>query len=229
MLHRLMVAGLMALAIATLTARTDVSARSADDGYEMWPDCGQPPDDPYFLPIYLAYEPQGFVDLRKSKHLGDKSYLAMQYTRDKDFGSVPAVAGRWYGGMGIDRWPLGTIDPARQLASFRVTAWEVDGNVHPVNPLCVLTWETEDLAFGLYNVWVRFSEPGVHTVKIFGRQIADFTFLAPFVLAAADPFEGRRIFLAGEPVGDVIDDQFVHSYVLNVGRRDDDGGGGQRP
>ena len=228
MLHRLMVAGLLALAIATLTARTEVSARSAHNGYEFWPDCGELPDDPYFLPTYLPYERQGFVDLGYTQHVRDKSYLAMQYTKDKDFGSVRAVAGRWYGGMGIDRWPLGTIDPAGQLASFRVTAWEVDGTVYPVNPSCVLTFETDDLAFGLYNVWVRFSEPGVHTVKIFGRQIADFTFIAPFVLAASDPFEARRMFVAREAMGDVIDGQFVHSYVLNVGRGDEDWGGLQK-
>jgi len=66
---------------------------------------------------------------------------------------------------------------------------------------------------------VRFTEPGVHTLRIFGRQLADFYFIFPFqALGGADPFGllGRRVFLRGEYVGDMLDGEFVHSYELDA-------------
>jgi len=228
-LQRFGLAGLMALMIAAASAGTDVLARatnSNDEGFEFWGNCSRLPNSFEFLPIYLGSESPGFVDLGKSVVIANTSYRALQYTRDKEFGAVRAVTGRWYGGMGADQWPVGTVDPGRQFTAFRVTDWELDGIRYPIDPDCVLTLSTDSSALGLYNVFVRFTEPGVHRLRIFGRQFTNFTFYAPFVLGPADPFglDGRRVFMR-EQIGDVLDDQFVHSYELHVGREEDGGGG----
>lgn len=220
-LGRLLGAALLALATAVLLAETPASAKSADDGYELWNDCSDLPDVFDFLPSHLGDETPGFVDLGKPVVFDGLSWRALQYTRDKDFGLVRVTTGRWYGGMGADRWPAQTIDPVGQFAAFRVTAWEIDGTRYPVDPSCVLTFATDELSVGLYNVWVRFTEPGVHTVKIFGRQITPFYFIYPFaILGGADPFGlgGRRVFLPGEFIGEMLDEEFVHTYELHVQR-----------
>jgi len=230
MLLRFVVAGLIALSIAVVVPAPVASAHDSDEGYDLWADCTSLPPDFEFLPIFLGSESPGFIDLNRPVTMSGQDYRALQYTRDKDFGVQRVRSGAWYGGMGSDRWPLGTIDPARFFAAFRITDWEVDGTRYPVRPSCVLTFETDDLALGLYNVWVRFNEPGVHTLRIFGRQIADFPFYAPFTFGPADPLglDGRRVFVRGESIGDVIDQQFVHTYELQVGRADDWGGGARQ-
>jgi hypothetical protein len=221
MLQRFLAAGAFALAVAALTPRLDAATRPAVEAYELWQDCSDLPDAFEFLPIYLNTETPGFIDLSWTKMIDGLGWRAMQYTRDKDFGPVPVVAGRWYGGLGADRWPIGTINPAMQFERFRILAWEIDGNRHPIDASCVYTGESDELSLGLYNVWVRFPEPGVHTLKIIGKQIRDFYFIYPYAsFGAADPLGlmGRRVFLAGETIGDDIDDEFVHVYELHVGR-----------
>src|SRR5580765_2278921 len=158
MLQRLSVAGLVAIAISLAAARPHAApARPSDeDGFEVWSDCRSLPDAFSLLPTYLASEPQGFVDLGRTETIGSQPFRALQYTRDKDFGEWPIRAGRWYGGMGISRLPLHTVDPAQMLERFRVTAWQIDGNPYPVYPTCVQVEETDDVAMAWYNMWVRF-------------------------------------------------------------------------
>jgi len=228
MLRRLVVAGLMALAIAVVAARPQAATRPSPEGHELWSDCSELPDGFEFLPYYLGRDSQGFVDVGTAD-LNGLAFRALQYTRDKDFGGVRAVAGRWYGSrMGFARGRAGA-DLRSQMAAFRLTALEVDGTSYAVDPACVRIIEDDDFTVGVYNVWVRFSDAGVHTVRVFGRQVAPFPFLDPAVAAGAmDPFglDGRRIFVQDERLGEVIDGQFVHSYELQVGREDNDGGRG---
>jgi hypothetical protein len=217
-----------AIAMAGLAVNLHASPRDPD-AYELWNNCSEMPDIFEFLPTYLPNEPIDFVDLDQRVMAERAQWHALQYTRDKDFGTVQVNTGRWYGGMGADRWPLGTVDPVRQLEAFRVTAWEIDGTRHPVDPSCVLAMSTDDQNFALYNIWVRFNETGIHTLRIFGRQQSDFFFLYPFrAFGAADPLGllGRRVFLRGEKIGDLLDDEFVHSYELHV-NRDGSGYSGQ--
>jgi hypothetical protein len=84
-----------------------------------------------------------------------------------------------------------------------------------------MVFETEDHTIGFYNAWVRFTEAGLHTIKITGRQLENDPFIFPFAqMGGADPygFGGRRIFLAGEHVGDVLDGDIIHTYEMHVGR-----------
>lgn len=191
------------------------------DGYDWWADCSELPDAFELLPTYLGSEAPGLVDLGKIVTRDGMRSRAVQYTRDKDLGPTRVNAGRWYGGMGAEEWPSHTVDVAQQLDALRVTSWQIDGNQHIVDPACVLTFATDDLALGLYNVWVRFPEPGFHTLKITARQVREFFFVYPFArMGTADPsgLDGRRVFLRGEAVGDVLDGEFVHTYELHVGR-----------
>lgn len=191
------------------------------EGYDWWTDCSDVPDPLEFLPIYLGSEAPGFVDLGRTITRSGVRWRVMQYTRDKDLGATRISTGRWYGGMGADEWPPASTDARRLLDRFRVTAWEIDGNRHAVDPSCVVLLTTEDLTIGFYNSWVRFTEAGLHTLKISGRQVEDFYFISPLgAIGLSDPFglEGRRVFLAGEAVGDTLDDEFTHSYELHVGR-----------
>jgi len=220
MLQRFIAAGAMALAVAALTSRLDAAAaRPSAEGYELWNDCGALPDDFQFLPTFLGVKPSGFVDLGRNVTAQGLKWRALQYTRDEDFGAYAATAGRWYGGMGRDSWPAGTVNPVQQFEHFRVVAWEIDGERHEIDTSCVLSIQTNDVVVGLYNVWIRFPEPGVHTLRIFGRQETDFAFIYPYAaLGGTDPLGlfGRRVFLAGEFIGDVLDDEFVHAYELHV-------------
>jgi hypothetical protein len=201
-----------------------------EDGYELWNNCRQlpGPDDFEFLPQFLPSETPGYIDLNRNVNYGGSEYRALQYTRDKDFGAVRIPPGRWVGGMGFDTWPLQTVDLVQQYENFHVTAWEVDGTRYAVDPSCTLIMPTDDESIGLHSMWVRFPEPGQHSLKIFGRQIADWPFRDPLVRTlGVDPLglDGRRIFV-GESVGDTIDQQFVHEYDLRVAKRED---GGLRP
>ena len=227
MLRRFFVAGLTACAITLVLARPHAASRASGDGYEFWPSCSDLPDDFVFLPHYLGRDVQGFVDLQENLELipGGAPFRALQLTRDKNFGAIPARTGRWYGvRMGLAKWPLGTVDVRAELAAFRMTAWEVDGISYPVDPSCIAMFDTDELTMGIYNVWVRFTDAGSHTLRVFGRQIASFPFVDP--LAGLDPLglNGRRVFVPGERTGEVIDQQFVHTYELQVGREDDGGG-----
>ena len=223
--HRVVSATLIALVAALLLASApSAHAREhwfSGDGYEFWRDCSDVPDPIEFLPIYRGSERPGFVDLRRSITRNGDSWRVMQYTKDKDLGLTRITAGRWYGGMGADEWPAGSRDAARHLERFRVTTWEIDGNRYSVDPSCVVVLSGEEHTIGFYNAWVRFSDPGIHTLKITGRQILDFFFIDPLVEAGlSDPLglEGRRVFLAGESRGDLLDDEFTHTYELQVSR-----------
>jgi hypothetical protein len=189
------------------------------DGYDWWADCSDVPDPIEFLPIYLGNESPGFVDLRRTITRNDVRWRVMQYTRDKDFGPTRVSAGRWYGGMGADEWPPWSQNAVRHLDRFRVLAFEIDGNRHAVDPACVVVLPGDEHTIGFYNAWVRFGEPGLHTLKIIGRQMEEF-FFTHGETGLSDPFglEGRRVFLAGEFAGDTLDDEFTHTYELNVGR-----------
>jgi hypothetical protein len=224
MLQRLSVAGLIAVAMALAAARPHAApARTSDeDGFELWSDCRTLPDDFSLLPVYLPSEPRGFVDLGRNEPIGALTFHALQYTRDKDFGQWPIKAGRWYGGMGLSSWPVRTVNAGQVLESFRVTAWQVDGALFPVDPGCIQVVQTDEVQMAWYNMWVRFNAPGAHTLKIFSRQVAPFVFTDPLAASAGfDPFglDGRRVFLK-EEIGDLLDQQFVHSFELVVGRED---------
>ncbi|HXT70018.1 MAG TPA: hypothetical protein VN700_09705 [Vicinamibacterales bacterium] len=221
MARRLVGATLIALLAAFMAASPAASPREQwypGDGYDWWTDCSDVPDPLEFLPVYLGSETPGFVDLRRTITRSEVRWRVMQYTRDKDFGTTRISANRWYGGMGADEWPAGSPDAARFLDRFRVTAFEIDGNRHAVDPSCVVVLPGDDHTISFYNAWVRFGEPGLHTLKVIGRQIGEFFFTHDSGLS--DPFglEGRRVFLAGELAGDAIDDEFVHTYELNVGK-----------
>lgn len=226
---RLSWAGLIAIALAVLVGEPRAAAAPdppgvlVEDGYELWTACSELPDDFEFLPVFLGSDSPGFVDLKHNIEVGGAGHRALQYTRDKDLGIVPIRVGRWYGGMGWDSWPAQTVDPARQYESFQVTAWEVDGTRYPLDPNCILTLATEEEWLGLHSTWVRFTEPGQHSLKVFARQIAPFFFRDPLVRThGVDPLglDGRRVFVSEELVGDVLDQQFVHQYDLRVTKRD---------
>ena len=212
------------LAAILLVSATSVQAREhwySGEGYDWWSDCSDVPDPIEFLPIYLGNESPGFVDLHRTitRQGVDGASCSTRATRTWD--RLESSAGRWYGGMGADEWPAGSLDAARHLERFHVTAWEIDGNRHAVDPACVVVLRGDDHTIGFYNAWVRFNEPGQHTLKIFGRQVLDFFFVYPFAeTGLSDPFglEGRRVFLSGEAMGDSLDDEFTHTYELNVGR-----------
>jgi hypothetical protein len=222
--HRIAGATLIALIAALLATAPAAASREhwyQGDGYDWWTDCSDVPDPLEFLPIYLGSEAPGFIDLKRTIRRMGVDWRVMQYTRDKDFGPTRISANRWYGGMGADEWPAGSAEAGRFLERFRVTAFEVDGNRHAVDPTCVIVLRGDDHTIGFYNAWVRFADPGLHTLKIFGRQMEDFFFSHPlFESALSDPFglEGRRVFLAGEVTGESLDDEFVHTYELNVGK-----------
>jgi len=219
-LGALALAGLVAVGLGWLP-RVEAREPAQDEGYELWADCTELPDTFELLPAYLGNEVPGFVDLASDTVRGGQRWRAIQYTRDKDFGPTRARVGQWYGGMGAADWPSGTVDLERQYEAFRVTAWEVDGLRHAVPSDCTLVFYTDDQTIGVYNVWIRFSAPGMHVVRIYGRQVHDFPFVFPFDRqGTADPLglEGRRVFVRGEVVGDVLDDEFVHSYEIHVGR-----------
>ncbi len=224
MVHRIVGAALVALVVAAMAPATAAGPRVqwiSGDGYDWWTDCSEVPDQLAFLPTFLGGESPGFVDLRRTITRDEVRWRVMQYTRDKDFGPTRIGASRWYGGMGADDWPLGSANAARFLDGFRVTAFDIDGNRHAVDPSCVVVLSTDERTIGFYNAWVRFSEPGLHTLKIIGRQIEDFFFIHPsWEAGLSDPLglDGRRVFLAGESMGDALDEEFVHAYELHVGK-----------
>jgi hypothetical protein len=222
--YRTVSAAFVACLAAIVLTSTPVETRMhwySGEGYDWWTDCSDVPDTLEFLPIYLANDSPGFVDLRRTVSRSGLQWRVMQYTRDKDMGPTRISTGIWYGGMGADEWPSGSLDARRLLERFRVTSWEIDGTRHAVDPSCVVILSTDDQTIGFYNAWVRFTEAGLHTLKITGRQVSDFYFVYPFAnLGVTDPFglEGRRVFLAGESLGEALDDEFTHTYELHVGK-----------
>ena len=225
--HRFLGASLTALVAAVLlSASVRVETRAqwvSEEGYDWWGDCYDVPDDISFLPVYLPNEAQTYVDLQRNIVLEDgRRWRAIQATRDKDFGATRAVTGTWYGGMGSEEWPPRTVNVRSQLNAFRVVSYEINGNRHSVDSSCVIVYATSEETIGFYNAWVRFTEPGLHTLKITGRQVFDYPFIFPFLQkGTTDPLglDGRRIFVRGETVGDVLDDDFVHTYELHVGKK----------
>jgi len=226
-LHRLLGATLAATLAAVLLGAGDRVETKAqwvsEDGYEWWTDCYDVPDDITFLPTYLPNEAQTYVDLDRNVVLEDgRRWRAVQATRDKDFGARRAVTDTWYSGMGSEEWPPRSVNVRAQLNAFRVLSYEIDGKSHSVDPSCVIVYETNDETIGFYNRWVRFTEAGLHTLKITGRQVFEYAFVFPFAqMGNADPLglDGRRIFVRGESVGDTLDGDFVHTYELHVGKR----------
>lgn len=195
----------------------------SEDGYDWWADCSDLPDPIEFLPIYQANDAPGFVDLGRGILRSGVRWRQLQYTKDKELGSTRVLTGRWYSGMGADQWPPSSTDARRLLETFRVVAFEIDGNRHGVDPSCTFVLATDETTIGFYNAWVRFSEPGIHSLRIIGRQIEDFFFTDTLVQSGlSDPLglEGRRAFLRGESVGNSLDDDFTHTYELNVSRYD---------
>lgn len=224
MVRKVFAAALIAIAMGLATERPYAAPRPSDgDGYELWSDCRNLPDSIEFLPVYLPADSHGFIDLHRNETIGLKDFRALQYTRDKDFGPWMIRTGKWYGGLLAEQWPLHTVDPARLFEHLRVSAWEIDGTLYEVDPTCVWTQETDDQALGLFNLWVKFTTAGTHTLKVTYRQIAAFPFTDPLVARGiADPFglDGRRVLVKGEVLGDVLDEQFVHSYELVVMKDD---------
>ena len=224
--HRFLGATLAALVAAVLlSAGVRVETRDqwiSHPGYDWWNDCYEVPDDISFLPTYLPNEARTHVDLGRNIVLEDgRRWQAIQATRDKDLGATRAVTGTWYAGMGSEEWPPRSVNVKAQLNAFRVVSYEIDGNRHAVPPSCVIVYATSDETIGFYNAWVRFTDPGPHTLKITGRQLFDYPFIFPFLQqGTTDPLglDGRRIFVR-EEVGDVLDGDFVHTYDLRVGRR----------
>ena len=203
-----------------LVAGSGLTPANAQSNYEFWPNCNALPPlaDLQPLPIFLPMETPSFVDLGSltQTHAGE-SWKALQWTRDKDFGTVPVEVGKWVIGAGGDEWPANTVDVKKEMFATRVVAWEIDGKTFNVNPSCFLDLSSSEGTFGLYNIWVRFNAPGTHTLRIFLRQIRDFYFvfhgdLGPIV----DPGNGRWVFLAGEIVGNTLDGLMVHPYTLDV-------------
>jgi hypothetical protein len=214
------------LTVALLLAVPGVSARPqwySGDGYDWWADCSDVPDPIEFLPIYNGSDAPGFVDLGRTIVRSGVRWRQLQYTKDKELGVTRVSTGRWYSGMGADQWPPSSLDARRLLETFRVVAFEVDGNRHAVDPSCTFVLATDETTIGFYNAWVRFTEPGLYSLRIIGRQIDDFFFTDALVQSGlSDPLglEGRRVFLRGESVGYNLDDEFTHAYELNVGKFD---------
>ena len=223
--HRFLGATLAALVAAVLlSAGVRVETRDqwiSGEGYDWWNDCHEVPDDISFLPVYLPNESQTYVDLGRNIVLDDgRAWRAIQATRDKDLGPTRAVTGTWYSGMGSEEWPPRSVNVRTQLTAFRVVSYEIDGNKHTVDPSCLIVYDTSEETIGFYNAWVRFTDPGPHTLKITGRQLFDYPFIFPFLTGATDSLglDGRRV-LVREEVGDTLDGDFVHTYELRVGRR----------
>ena len=193
------------------------------EGYDWWQGCYDVPDDISFLPVYLPSEAQSYVDLGRNVTLEDgRAWRAVQMNRDKDFGPTRAVTGTWYSGMGSEEWPPRSVNVRAQLNAFRVVSYEINGNRHAVDSSCVVVYATGEETMGFFNAWVRFTEPGLHTLKITARQVFDFAFIFPYLqTGTTDPLglDGRRIFVRGESVGDILDGDIVHTYELHVGKR----------
>ena len=224
-------AALLAAVVLSATGRVETRPQwVAAEGYDWWNDCYEVPDDISFLPTYLPNEAQTYVDLGQTVVREDgRRWRAVQATRDKDLGPTRALTGTWYAGMGSEEWPPRSVNVRAQLAAFRVMSYEIDGNRHNVDPSCVNVYSTDDETIGFYNAWVRFTEAGLHTLKITARQQYDFAFIFPFLqMGPTDPLglDGRRIFLRGETMGDQLDGDIVHTYELHVARGDEWGGGG---
>jgi len=214
------------VAAVLLSAGVRVQTREqwvSEEGYDWWTGCYEVPDDISFLPVYLPNEAQSYVDLGRNIVLEDgRGWRAVQATRDKDLGATRAVTGTWYAGMGSEEWPPRSVNVRRQLNAFRVLSYEINGNRHPVDSNCVIVYDTTEETIGFFNAWVRFTEPGLHTVKITARQLFDYPFIFPFLQSGTtDPLglDGRRVFVRGETVGDTLDGDFVHTYEMHVGRR----------
>lgn len=211
----------VALLVTALIANSSVKSASAQSNYELWSDCNTLPPlvDLEPLPIFLPAETPSFVDLGglTKLHAGE-TWKALQWTRDKDFGPVPVQVGKWITAAGGDEWPPNTVHVKKEMLATRVVAWEIDGNVFRINPSCFLDLSSDEGAFGLYNVWVRFNAPGTHTLRVFLKQNRDFYFehdgnLGPIVA----PGNGRWVFLAGEVIGDLpLDGLMTHRYTLYV-------------
>ncbi len=213
------------LAACVLVFSAPVQTRgdwAAYEGYDWWTDCADLPDPFEFLPAYLGSDTPGPIDLGRSQQRGGLSWRMMQQTRDKDFGPTRLIVGRWYAGMGAEEWPLGSHagrELRRKLDRFRVVSWEIDGTRHPVDPSCIFTIDTDENTIGFINAFARFTEPGLHSVKVIARQVQEYLFLHPYAeQGLTDPLglAGRRLFPQGEHVGDVIDGDFVHSYEVHA-------------
>lgn len=226
MSRRFLAATLAALGAALLlSAGARVETRVqwvSEEGYDWWTDCDDVPDDISFLPVYQPSEAQAYVDLGRNIVLEDgRRWRAIQATRDKDLGATRAVTGTWYSGMGSEEWPPRSVNVRSQLNAFRVVSYEINGNRHAVDSSCVIVYATTEETIGFYNAWVRFTDPGLHTLKITARQLFDYPFIFPFLqTGTTDPLglDGRRIFVRGETVGDTLDGDLVHTYELHVGR-----------
>ena len=237
MTRRYAAAALAALLVAVVligSNRVETRARWVEmEGYDWWTGCYELPDDITFLSVYLRNEAQTYVDLGRNDLLSDgRQWRAIQATRDKDFGMTRAVTGTWYSGMGSEEWPPRSVNVRNQLQAFRVLSYEIDGTRHAVDPACIIVFATEDETIGFYNAWVRFTDPGLHTLKITARQMYDFRFIFPYLqMGTTDPLglDGRRVFVRGETVGEILDGDIVHTYELHVARGDEWGGGITRP
>lgn len=194
---------------------------AANAQYELWPSCTTLPDfaEVEFLPIFTPSEPPAFVDLGSLtvQHAG-KTWKALQFTRDKSLDATVSV-NKWLFGLAGDEWPAGTVDVFKELHAGRLESVDIDGKSVKVNPSCLLDLSSQDGSFAVYVVLLKFTSPGVHTLKYRWRQRRAFYFVYPFdVLNIPDPAElnGRRVFLGGETVGDPVDGDLVLNYNVTV-------------
>jgi hypothetical protein len=105
----------------------------------------------------------------------------------------------------------------RLFEHLRVSAWEIDGTLYPVDPTCVWTQETDDQASGFSISGCDSRRPArTRSRSCTARSRSSRSPIHSW--PGADPFglDGRRVLVKGEVLGDVLDEQFVHSYELVV-------------
>jgi hypothetical protein len=195
-----------------------LSRSASGTGWEVWADRATIPwDEVTFLPIFTPDETPAFVDLGTNVSHGGTEWRALQYQRDKALAVTVPLNSYLFGPLG-DEWPSGTVDAVAELHAVRLVAIEIDGTRIDVEPSSILDL-SGDRAVAVYNVLPRFTAPGQHTIRYFWQQKRAFYFVYPFaVLGFPDPLgmEGRRVFVAGERVGNPIDGMIVLSYDLTV-------------
>lgn len=220
--------------LATLVVLLAVgSARAAD--WELWSDKTQmPPGDQLEgLPIIQTGENVAYIWV----DLGDQTlekdgvkYKALQMTRDQKFTATVPV-GRYLIGLVGNIYPAGTVDLMAMTAAMTLVSVEIDGTPVPIDPSYILF--AKDLFgpgqdVGLYNVFPRFTKPGIHTYVQRFKQVDPFFWVEPYAAEKAsgctdcgyvqDPwpeFAGQYVWVP-EQVGDPVDGDIVYEYTLTV-------------
>lgn len=225
-LYRIALIGLLSLGV--LGADCDDSAGPAGPigpEWELWPSRTSIPNletEVVILPnLHPDSPPIGFPPAGVTVQHDGVEWAGLQWGRDVRIAkTVPANT--WLFGPLGDFWWKNSVNPVAQLRATRLVAIEVDGERIPVTVDDIYAFGSDDFDAAMYAIFVRFTTPGLHSLKYIWRQEAYFFFhfrhdlLGDFFPDPWPEFQQRRVFVP-ETVGDQpLDGQTVWSYTLNV-------------